>query len=969
MSKTFFRSLCLLFSLLFILTFIPCGVWREVRAYTAAQRPSLKPEDVTVSRERFLRSAKAHIDRANQVGYGFNNILTGSEYIPLQTSTRKFCCVDLVTHVLYTATASMIGGKYHPIDGTLAARHSFAGSNGLVFNTSGVGALRRQLAAVPQLYSRLTAPVNKNELRMGDIVISGSKSAADKPDSSAANQHATLVIGKVTPEENAYLKIPNYSPHTSYFISQSSSRGAEWVSTYWYDRQWNSGQPDKGYFISNVFRIKWDVLSQDRGGISVRKVDAVTGAGLAGAEFDLKDAAGALRKHIVMTSASFSSEKEFEPGIYTLTETKAPAGYTLDPALRTIVIGMDKINTVFFDNPIKNTPADGRVKVVKKDAETGAPVPGAVFDLSQSSAFPLGNTIRVTTGTDGATEPQSFQISNGTTVYAREVSVPAPYLLDPTVKQTAISAGNEVTAEFADERARGRIEVIKRDAVNQHPIEGAVFEVKSAAHTLVDTIRTGADGKAATKELPLGTYTLREVAPAEGYNESTEVFALELAYKDMLTPVVTARRDIENAPIQGRILIKKLSSGGDEPIEGAVFELFDSGNHPASDLNGRRVSALKTDEKGEVLTPLLRYGTYIIRETGAPDEYYLNPDSHEVVIAANEKVETCTVRDDQVLLRLRVDKTDEQTAQPLRGVAFQVFDSAGCLIEWNANVGGVPTIIDRLITNEEGTALSPGTLPIGSYTLKEVKKPDGYASSEDIRFEITRETAYLEIPAVGKVLAIPVGNRPIQVDISKKAMTGDEELPGASLRVIDKATGTVADEWVSGETAHRIEHLTAGRTYILRETIAPDGYAVASDIEFTLSDTGEVQTVVMRDEMIEIPSETTAVTNQPEITTIHHAPEKTTATTAGLTTTAPSGATAVLTEHEPSENPLSGLSEPSVSPEAPTTASEKTVPAPLRTPRTGENAPRLLAGAGLIIAAGIIIAILLRETRHKEKRT
>ncbi|HNZ63652.1 MAG TPA: prealbumin-like fold domain-containing protein, partial [Bacillota bacterium] len=259
--------------------------------------------------------------------------------------------------------------------------------------------------------------------------------------------------------------------------------------------------------------------------------------------------------------------------------------------------------------------------------------------------------------------------------------------------------------------------------------------------------------------------------------------------------------------------------------------------------------------------------------------------------------------------------------------------------------------------------------PIGSYTLKEVKKPDGYASSEDIRFEITRETAYLEIPAVGKVLAIPVGNRPIQVDISKKAMTGDEELPGASLRVIDKATGTVADEWVSGETAHRIEHLTAGRTYILRETIAPDGYAVASDIEFTLSDTGEVQTVVMRDEMIEIPSETTAVTNQPEITTIHHAPEKTTATTAGLTTTAPSGATAVLTEHEPSENPLSGLSEPSVSPEAPTTASEKTVPAPLRTPRTGENAPRLLAGAGLIIAAGIIIAILLRETRHKEKRT
>ncbi|NMA36386.1 MAG: hypothetical protein GX948_06000, partial [Clostridiaceae bacterium] len=468
----------------------------DVHAYTAAQRSELQPTDIALSRERILRSAKAHIDRANETGYSANNVLKGTEYLPLATSNRGFMCVDLVTHVLYTATASKINGRYHSIAKTLATRHAFADSNGIVFDTSGVGVLRQQLTALPQLYTRYLAPIDISQLRLGDIVISGDKDSALSPTSNGANKHATLVIGKVTPEENEYLKIPNYNPNTSYFISMSSMSGARWVSTNWYDRDWNMGDPNKGYFISNLFRMRWEPSQQDYGGFRIKKVDATTGAGLTGAEFNLRDPKGEVKK-IVMTSSEYVSGLEYEPGIYTLTETKAPEGYTLDPTPRTIEIEMDKINSVYWDEPIANAPSDGFVRVTKRDAVTGENVAGAVFDLSQSSTFPAGSTIRLTTRADGTTVPQRFGIGAGTTVYVREVSVPAPYLRDPTVKQVTLIPNQTVGVTFENHRARGHIELTKQ-GTNNTPVQGAVFEVRNSANALVATLTTDALGKAET---------------------------------------------------------------------------------------------------------------------------------------------------------------------------------------------------------------------------------------------------------------------------------------------------------------------------------------------------------------------------------------------------------------------------------------------------------------------------------------
>ncbi|MGE9993924.1 SpaA isopeptide-forming pilin-related protein, partial [Peptoniphilaceae bacterium SGI.137] len=80
-----------------------------------------------------------------------------------------------------------------------------------------------------------------------------------------------------------------------------------------------------------------------------------------------------------------------------------------------------------------------------------------------------------------------------------------------------------------------------------------------------------------------------------------------------------------------------------------------------------------------------------------------------------------------------------------------------------------------------------------------------------------------------------------------------KELPGATIQILDKETGEVIDEWVSGEKPHRIIGLVVGKTYMMKETIAPKGYATAEPIEFTVADTAEIQKIVMQDRPLPSP--------------------------------------------------------------------------------------------------------------------
>ena len=96
-----------------------------------------------------------------------------------------------------------------------------------------------------------------------------------------------------------------------------------------------------------------------------------------------------------------------------------------------------------------------------------------------------------------------------------------------------------------------------------------------------------------------------------------------------------------------------------------------------------------------------------------------------------------------------------------------------------------------------------------------------------------------------------VVNKTTEVDITKVDVTGSNEIEGAELVVYDKA-GNIIDKWTSGKEAHKIEGLVVGNTYILHEEYAPNGYTIATDIEFTVGNTSEIQKVNMIDKQVAV---------------------------------------------------------------------------------------------------------------------
>ena len=90
-----------------------------------------------------------------------------------------------------------------------------------------------------------------------------------------------------------------------------------------------------------------------------------------------------------------------------------------------------------------------------------------------------------------------------------------------------------------------------------------------------------------------------------------------------------------------------------------------------------------------------------------------------------------------------------------------------------------------------------------------------------------------------------------KVEISKKDIVTSEELPGATLQVIEKSTGKVLEEWTSTAEPYKINKLPIGE-YILREITAPDGYVRAEDVEFKVDKTGEIQRVEMKDDYTKV---------------------------------------------------------------------------------------------------------------------
>lgn len=344
------------------------------------------------------------------------------------------------------------------------------------------------------------------------------------------------------------------------------------------------------------------------------------------------------------------------------------------------------------------------------------------------------------------------------------------------------------------------------------------------------------------EKIPFGKYYVQEIATDEHYVLNGEKYLVTFEYMGQeVTTVSIDCGQFVNELKHGKVEGIKVNES-DEPLENALFGLFAVDTAEFTSENAYMTAV--SDENGYFEFDEIPYGEYIVREIEAPTGYILSGESYPVTVC--EDGETITIRTVNKPITVEVSKVDVY-GEELIGADMQLENADG-------------EIIDEWIS--DGTNHIVTELPAGDYTLKEIAAPDGYVIATDIEFEVfadgtikIRNVDSTAISEDGNPLIVMVDDT-TKVKISKRDITTDKELPGATLPIIDE-DGNVVEEWVSADEAHLVEgKLIAGKEYTLREIIAPDGYEIANEIKFTVNEDGSVTEVVMYDEL-------TPVTNTP----------------------------------------------------------------------------------------------------------
>src|SRR5699024_8135976 len=235
-----------------------------------------------------------------------------------------------------------------------------------------------------------------------------------------------------------------------------------------------------------------------------------------------------------------------------------------------------------------------------------------------------------------------------------------------------------------------------------------------------------------------------------------------------------------------------------------------------------------TNELGEIHIGNLPLGKYELKEVQTLEGYVPNNKVYDIDLSYDHSDKIIYTKEINVINEKttneisKVSATDEKE---LPGAQLSLFDKNGNLVEtWVSE--NEPHIIRGLLVNEE-------------YTLHEDLAPIGYATASDVTFTVNAD---------GTPTKVTMKDEITKVDISKVDATNEKEIEGAKLTLTDKETGEVIEQWTSEKEPHRIEGLEVGKIYILHEDLAPEGYEVDSDVEFTSAETGEVEKVVMKDQ-------------------------------------------------------------------------------------------------------------------------
>ena len=478
----------------------------------------------------------------------------------------------------------------------------------------------------------------------------------------------------------------------------------------------------------------------------------------------------------------------------------------------------------------------------------------------------------------------------------RETTTPHNFMPvdDFIVTVTENSSTPQVWRVLLDDEFKAKLKIVKQDDETKQPVllantEFKVYDLDAKKYveqvtTYPNTVVhksyfTDENGYLILPEsLKCGNYRIEEVSAPDGYTQNTQYVEIKVdkntAYQmDSVSGDAIITVTYENHPVKGKLVIHKSGETlksfkkdfvyEETSLEGAEFEIYaaediftpdhqvdEQGNRHVIYAKDTLVKTVTTNKNGEAVIKDLPLGKYRVKETKAPAGFVLNPDSQEVSFIykdqnTTEIEEKLEFSNERQKVELSVEKQDAETGKALKGATFGLYNKEA-ISSGDKVIVKADTLLQEITSNEKGKAAFTLDLPLGRYYVKELQAPAGYVSSDEIlEFDATyqgQDVKTIKLKSVKK-------NQPTTVEVTKADITTGTELDGASMSVLDK-DGNVIDSWTSvKDSPHVIKRLQVGKTYILREELAPYGYLRATDVEFTISDTAEVQKVKMEDEV------------------------------------------------------------------------------------------------------------------------
>lgn len=597
----------------------------------------------------------------------------------------------------------------------------------------------------------------------------------------------------------------------------------------------------------------------------------------------------------------FAQTKDMPYGVYVVEQTSGWEGRELMKPFE-VFISKDGQTYRYL---INNANFESYIKIVKKDAETGATIPyaGAGFQIydpngelvTMTFTYPEVTTIDTfyTTADGYLITPQTLEYGTGYSIV--EVQAPYGYVLnsepvyfdvtqDGSAEESGITVIEVVRSNMAQ---KGTITVSKPGEVftsvsenngMYQPVfavqglEGAVYEITAAEdiYTLdgtlraskgevVDTITTGTDGTAKSKELYLGKYEVKEITAPYGMVLNDEIHAVELVYAGQNIAVTETETSFYNERQRVEIdLVKSLETdeaygvGNNGEIFDVTFGLYAETDLTAADgtvipADGL-IEIISLDENGKgTVNSDLPFGSYYVKELSTNSAYVLNEqkypvhfeyagqDTAVVHLSANDGE---AIENEIIYGSVSGLKSDED-GKALGGAVIGIFKTG---TEEFTKENAIQTT-----TSADDGSFSFEKVPYGTWVIREIESPTGFVlSEEEIAVTVGKVDEVVEIELVNYFIK---GN----IELTKvDADYPDNKLTGAVFEVYADTNGNGEfdkDDKLCGEMTeleggvYQMTELRYGK-YFVREKTAPDGFVLDDGVYgVSIEENGKTYTV------------------------------------------------------------------------------------------------------------------------------